>query len=182
MLTCRTVLLACVLALSSPSVSATVLTFDDLPGNGAMSQYGGLRWIGWHHADTQEAPYSPASGSTRLFNTSNDNAFSASEAFQFDGAHFAGYATVQFQMFLDGSLVAVSDPLTTSGTAVFLASGYGGMVDRVSVMADLPQYFVMDNVVLKGAAPATVAEPGALLLMAGGLGIMGLAHRRRPRP
>ncbi|QYF92326.1 hypothetical protein KY495_16390 [Massilia sp. PAMC28688] len=181
MTTFSSLLLACAGALCLPGAQAAILTFDDLAGSGSMREYGGLSWTGWQHADAQEAPYSPASGNTRLFNISNDNAFAAVTAFQFQGAHFAGYATVSFHMFLNGSLVAVSDSLTTNGSAAFLASGYGGMVDRVSVMADLPQYFVMDNVMINSAAPVAVAEPAGLLLMAGGLGALALLRRRPAR-
>lgn len=159
--------------------AARILHFDDLAGTGTLAQYGGLDWTGWQFADSVNAPYTAASGSTRLFNVSNDNGFGSTTPFTFHGARFAGYATVQFNLFYQHQLVGVSGALGTSDVPAFLGSGYSGLVDRVNISADLPQYFVMDDVSINGPGVSQVPEPGSLVLAGGALGVMVLLRRRR---
>lgn len=170
---------AATLACAALQSHATVLTFDELKGDAEMPVYGGLNWSGWRFQSTAQDPYGAASGQTRVYDLSNENAFGSTAGFTFEGASFAGFATVYFQMFRHGELVASSGALGTGAAAVFLSSGYAGLVDRVTVVADLPQYFVMDDVIINSGVAAQVPEPGSVPLALGAMLGMALIVRRR---
>lgn len=169
--------LAASLAAGATSASATVLNFDDLTASDEMpATYGGLDWSGWSYYDIVQFPYTPASAPTRLYDRNNDNAFSSASGFTFQGADFSGASTtsVRFDMYLHGSLVASSVTVLTSALPAFLSSGYSGLVDKVVVISNAPQYFVMDNVTINA-----VPEPETYAMMLAGLGLLGFMARRK---
>ena len=73
-------------------------------------------------------------------------------------AYFAGYASVDFNLYYQNNLVWTSATLATSGTPTFLASGYSGPVDTVGVYATANDFYVMDNATYGGARARALGE------------------------
>jgi opacity protein-like surface antigen len=170
-------------ALASPA-SATVLDFDDIGADGAVPlNYGGLDWSAgaWSVFGGDQAPYTAHSGSYRAttgFDATDAQTrigFAAPATFQ--GAWFAGLdgATVSFELYLGGKLVATSATLDPGITPSFLSSGYAGLIDAVEISSPYQASYVMDDFSFTQAVP----EPGSCALMLGGLGVVGFVLRRR---
>jgi hypothetical protein len=159
---------------------ADVLTFDDLGSAGTVPlHYGGLDWsgAGWLAFGDAQPPFTAHSGNWRLA-TDFGIADAASEIrfatpTVFNGAWFAGLggATVSFQLYAQGQLVASSATLDPNEVPAFLASGFAGQVDAVRVHSPWHASFVMDDFSFTSAVP----EPQSWLLM--GLGLAALAAR-----
>lgn len=172
------------LACLAPAASATVLTFDDLPGEGLVpGQYGGLDWSAstWFAFSAEQAPFAAHSGEHRVtlgWDSSEGGSgirFNAPALFQ--GAYFAGFdgVEVSFKLYLNGQLVGSSGTLQASGIATFLSSGYSGLVDRITVASNDHANFVMDDFTFSAAVP----EPQSAALVLAGLAVVGATARRR---
>jgi hypothetical protein len=172
--------LAAALAFGAGAANATVVTFDSLTGDGVVPNgYGGIQWGGnWSYFDGAESPYTPESAPERIYPNDivADAIFSFSSPTVFDGAYFSGdpEVSVQFDLYLDGNLVATSGSLAPTATPAYLASGYNGLVDKVQVVDSVgsADYWVMDNVTY-----GVVPEPAAWALMLMGVGGIGAALR-----
>ena len=177
------------LALCAPFASAAVLSFDDIVGADGYAavptNYGGLDWsaAGWSAFSGAQAPYTPHSGDGRITTAwGSDDASSVIRFLAptvFDGAWFAGFgdASVSFQMFLGGQLVASSTALGLSETPAFLSSGWNGAIDAVVVSSAYQAFYVMDDFSFQDATD--VPEPGTLAMVLAGLGLMVRTARRR---
>ena len=171
----------------APAASATVLTFDDLGPDGTLTaNYGGLDWSSsdWSVMGVAQDPYTPHSGDFRVISGFEDaddlTAIHFNAPTTFQGAWFAGLegATVTFQMFSQGQLVATSATLDPTATSTFLSSGYDGLIDEVVVMSPGQGSYAMDDFTFAQAVP----EPETYALMLAGLGAVGaVARRRKPR-
>ena len=169
---------------ATPFASATVLTFDDITADDFVSaHYGGLDWSAgdWFAFSGEQAPFTPSSGSVRIFSGAGDadaaTAIGLGVDKTFQGAWFAGYedVSVTFKLYDHGVLVATSSTLATSATPTWLGSGYAGLVDEVVVSSADQGAFVMDDFTFAQAVP----EPAATVLMAAGLLAVAVAARRR---
>lgn len=183
----RKSLLALAVALAVGPAAATTLSFDDIGVDDLVpTNYGGLDWStgGWTVFSLDQEPYTAHSGSARVVTGwGADDAASEirfTSPVVFDGAWFAGYAeaTVTFELYADGQLVATSSTLAPSDTPTWLASGYGGWIDAVRVSSTNHAYFAMDDLSFTAAVP----EPQAAALMLMGLaGLSLVVVRRRSR-
>lgn len=158
---------ACVLA--TGTAGATVVNFDRLTGNGPLpAVYRGIAWdSGWYYLASAFPPFEAHSSPTRIYSNADVKGFTFLDDDQvFDGAWFAGYYYASFNLYNDGLLVHTSPTLELFGTgpARFLASGYAGLVDAVSVVG-IGGAYVMDDVTYHGEVP----EPGAPSLMLAGM-------------
>ncbi len=174
---------------SAAMAPAAVLTFDDIVGSDDYSAipsgYGGVDWSAstWSVLTSPQAPYTARSGEGRITlawgSTDTDSVIRFLQPTVFEGAWFAGYseATVRFDLYSAGQLVASSATLALSETPVFLSAAWSGAVDRVVVSSPLQAFYVMDD--LTFAPVSQVPEPTTLaLLLAGGALIAGAARRR----
>lgn len=178
-------LLATALAVAfATSASATVLSFDDLGGDASVpASYGGLDWSAgdWFAFGEAQDPYAAHSGDYRVTSSFGDpdsaTAIGLGTGKTFQGAWFAGLegATVTFQLYEHGALVATSSTLDPSSTPTFLSSGYAGLVDEVIVSSPFQGSWVMDDFTFSAAVPES--SPATLLLA--GVLAMSLAARRR---
>jgi len=156
--------------------AATVdVNFDNLMGDNlpVPDGYGDITWYGaWTHYGFDQPPYNAHTPPQRVYTGLADSKFTFDNApVAFDGAWFAGpiTTTVEFQGYLNNALVFTSAVLTTSDVPTFLSSGYNGAVDRVDVVSNAPDFYIMDDVTYETGIP----EPGSLILM--GTGLAGLA-------
>jgi len=192
-------LAALLLAVAASRAQATtiVITFEDFPDAFAQTafpaSYAGLTWTNWQHY-APLAPYQP-NGQNAIFagpaGGANVNSFAFTDTV-FTGAWFslspfaAFQGTVQFQLFLDNTLVHTSTTLSSivnDPSLRFLPSGYSGLVDEVRVVTsagliptDGNAAWIMDDVTFEA-----VPEPGSLLLLGSGLASAAAWHRRRGR-
>lgn len=185
----RGLLASAALALCAPFASAKVLTFDDIVGADGYAavpaQYGGLDWsaAAWSVFTGAQAPYTAHSGEGRIATGwGSDDAASVIRFLAptvFDGAWFSGFgeATVSFQMYLGGQLVASSAALGLSDTPAFLASGWSGAIDAIVVSSNLQAFYVMDDFSFQDGN--AVPEPASLALVLTGLGLALRSARRR---
>lgn len=170
------------------SSSATVLDFEDLTGSGSMPDpyHGIIDWEDnvWFHYDWVQNPYYPSSGVQRTYESSND--YTPSWKFLTDvvynGSFFSGYAdaTVQMDLYLNGSMVHSTGVFAPSSTPTFFGTGYSGLVDAVTINTPRADFWVMDDLTYDCGNPQ-VPEPTTMLLLgslASGLfGFAGLKKR-----
>ena len=192
----RNIVLVASITVSTFTVQATVLTFEDIDPSPASfdmmpSPYSGFAFSGWLYGP--DTLYTPASGTIDLFTDYADpadpfayvitvnNAISRATSFYFDGAWFSGYSGVTFDLYNSGSLVHTSGTIPDAAgpdpyLPTFLGSGYAGLIDTVKV-SGVQGYYSLDDFTYRNAAATNdVPEPGILLLVA--LGVFGIARRK----
>ncbi len=184
------------MALTSLSAQAEVLSFDDRPlgRNWFTADYMGFRFGNnnpntnvWFSTSTVNQYYVPHSGSIYLSTDAasyNGGLFedampiTSATPFTFQGAYFTGGDQVYYKLFSGGSLVFTSAPVTVveGPVTTWVGSGYDQLIDTVVVVG--PQgYFGMDNFTYN-ATP--VPEAGTLgLFTAGLLGVAAIVRRRK---
>ncbi|MCU0840813.1 MAG: PEP-CTERM sorting domain-containing protein [Thiobacillaceae bacterium] len=174
-----------------PGIQPGTLTFDDLDASSGVEtlpeNYAGLDWdystdwaMGWQVWATMQNDYPAASAPNVVFAWSNSIGVSLPMPAVFKGAYFGGSAQVGYELSLAGTAVHTTsyvDIGSNGDPAVWVASGYTGLVDRVQVLTNgNGQDWVMDNF-----TTAPVPEPETYLMMLSGLGMLAWAARRRKR-
>jgi hypothetical protein len=123
---------------------------DSVPfGSPFSTVYQGVTWSNWLTYAPYSPPYQPA-GVNAIYTAVDSAGFTFSERV-FLGAWFTRHpqypGAIYFELYLHGSLVAVSGPLADTPPALtFLPSGYAGLVDEVRVRSANPGSWLMDNV------------------------------------
>lgn len=135
------------------SASADIINFDDLIGQAPVPPgYGTVQdWTGWTYYDWAQHPYNPHSPPCRVYTSSGTFKFGRDVVF--DGAWFAGHGTsrgfqpIYFTLYRGGQLVHTSSQidLQSDGVPTWLASGYTGLIDTVTVNGS-HGFYIMDDV------------------------------------
>lgn len=183
-------------AMLLPTASqAEVLTFEDLPG---FLRYFTLDYRGfkfgnnnansnaWFY-DTNNSPYYLAHSGRKFALTDRflypdppqslvaTMPITNPVDFKFDGAWFSGAEWISYKLYNNGQLVHTSAPSAELGPApIYVASGYGGLVDSVVILGT-NGYYVMDDFTYNTPVP----ESSTWAMMAAGLLAMGALWRRR---
>ncbi|HVM74913.1 MAG TPA: PEP-CTERM sorting domain-containing protein [Candidatus Saccharimonadales bacterium] len=179
-----TLLLFATLIIVGPTLaSATVCTFEAFTGSGQVPDgYCGANWNNnWTYYDGAQSPYTAHSGVERIYPT--DDACCGTINFlspvTFNGAWFAGYSglsgDIVYDMYFGGNLVATAtlDSTVLSDVPLFFASGYGGLVDELTITSGTDRW-ILDDLTYNGTTP----EPGTLALTGTAL-LAGIGAIRR---
>ena len=124
------------LALASGAAAQTVvLDFENLSGFMPMpAGYGGVSdWGSWAHSDLADPNYPAASGVVKILSVGLQQPIVFGQDVVFEGANVVTALPFAWKLYYQGQLVHTSAVLqpNTGGPAVFLASGYTGLVDSM---------------------------------------------------
>ena len=122
----------------------------------------------WNAYQELQDPYTAHSAPFRVYDFNAEGFFSFLTPQVFNGAWFAGVSdtSVSFNLYDSvGNLLGTSATIFMSNVPTFLDSGYAGLVSKVGVASNRPDFFVMDDITYGGNA--TVPEPGSLFLVGG---------------
>ena len=162
----------------------TVLNFDDLGGGQIPVNYGGLIWNeSWWTNSGIQPPYTASSPPVTATSYDNMNGVSWTGLSYidfpaptvFNGAYFAGYFTVRYDLYSNGTLVLSTPDVAIGETPIFIPSQFSGAIDRVQIQGG-QGYFVMDDFSF-----GVIPEPSTYMLLGLGVAIVGLWQRKRLR-
>jgi len=142
--------LVAALALAAPALAQTfVLDFEDRPIGLAPipAGYGGIAdWGSWASSGAVDPNYPPASGVVRVFSVGLQRSILFGQDVVFDGANVVSALPFSWELSYQGQVVATSAVLApnTGGPAVWLASGYAGLVDSLRYVSAVNVHGVDD--------------------------------------
>ena len=169
----------------SPPSFATVINFDDLPGNGNLitNVYNGFNWnnLSSNMYDRYNATYNnsliPASANNFISNADGNFAGitkASANNFIFNGAYLTGWAqndatagftakSLTMDGYLSGNLVATYVAnLTVDSSMIYYATGWSSPMDKVVFTPNAGlKFFLMDNLNYSDLIPLTVKIIGA---------------------
>jgi hypothetical protein len=138
------------LALAATATAQTVvLDFEDRP-SGLMplpAGYGGIAdWGSWASTDAVDPNYPAASGVVKIFSVGLQRSIVFGQDLVFEGANVVSALPFSWEMTYQGQVVATSAVLmpNTGGPAVWLASGYAGLVDTLRYVSAVNVHGVDD--------------------------------------
>ncbi|MFT7076731.1 MAG: hypothetical protein ACJA0P_002749 [Planctomycetota bacterium] len=141
-------LTAAIVLAATATAQQTVLDFEDLVGFAPMPvPYGGVAdWGSWAHSDTVDPNYPPASGVVRVFSVGGQRPIVFGRDVIFEGANVVSALPFSWKLFYQGQEVHTSTILSpnTGGPAVWLPSGYTGLVDSMEYISAVNVHSVDD--------------------------------------
>ncbi|MEZ6014776.1 MAG: hypothetical protein R3F49_06670 [Planctomycetota bacterium] len=148
-LTLAMTLLASLTLTRSVHAQTVVLDFEDRPSGltPVPAGYGGVAsWGSWASYRGPNPNYPPASGTHNVYSVGGQQSIVFGQDVVFEGANVVSALPFSWQMFYQGQVVATSAVLTpnTGGPAVWLASGYTGLVDSLRYVSSVNVHGVDD--------------------------------------
>lgn len=175
------------LGFALPAQAATVLTFDDLVGAGAVpTNYAGLTWTGWAYYDDSQPPYNASSPDTRIYNDprTNANRIEFNQEVTFLGLWIAGYSTGQYVIgYNQGNPIFTSTPQLNdfSEFGNFVSVNWAG-VDAISIFANqvdgIEDHYIIDDVRFDDNRVGVPEGGTTIVLLGGAFCMLGAASRR----
>ncbi|MEZ6015053.1 MAG: hypothetical protein R3F49_08070 [Planctomycetota bacterium] len=138
------------LALATSSAAQTVvLDFEGLPSGLAPmpAGYGGVAdWGSWASSGLVDPNYPAASGTVKILSVGLQRSIVFGQDVVFDGANVVSALPFSWEMSYQGQVVATSAVLSpnTGGPAVWLGSGYTGLVDSLRYISAVNVHGVDD--------------------------------------
>ena len=158
-------------------VSATVVTFDDTTYLSA--DYAGLtwdpQWVLWDSAASELYP--PYSSPNVIYSHNFGGWIGFEKPVLFKGAWFSGpasYTSCHFEGYKDGVKIGDSPTLSMNPTPTFLNAGFTSPVDKVSVVCDNNNHFVVDDITYEEAGVNAPEFPVTALPVAMIIGMLGV--------
>ena len=180
------------LASLASSAGATVIGFDDIKyvnGDPAAlaNGYQGFDWNNiWSARANYDSAYGPvASGSNvaLMISAGSVSSFSSTAPFTFNGINIAKMyydGLTHFEGYAGDKLVYSQDVFGARGVAGFASFNWTGLT-RVDIsVRDGSERIVFDNLTVNEQA-ASVPEPASIALVLAGLGLAGVAGKRRKK-
>ncbi len=186
-------LLLPVLALAfAPPQEAAVLDFEDIVTSGSVVamplNYGGISWEpNFGVYGFLDGPYAaqtpPNRALVNLLSVGDpDISFIFLTPSVFDGAWFAGIGSasgpISYTLELGGGTIGTFGNHLPTATPTFVATGYAGLVDRVTING-IGGWYVFDDLTYQTGGD--VPEPGSGLAMSIGAATLWFVRRRRQR-
>ncbi|WP_329774725.1 PEP-CTERM sorting domain-containing protein [Agarivorans aestuarii] len=186
----------CFLALFTSHVSATVLSFEDVPGGSTQNNYGNMptykgfnfsSTLDWLDLEGSSWNYGAKNGEFGILNNNGGVGIITEQNgadFTFDGLWAKVWATGKesggtdsafgiLQGYRDGVLEWSVDT-SLNGSYEFYGA-QAGLIDELRL--GFGGIFLVDDIVLNEDVPATVSEPATLAIF--GLGLLGLGFARK---
>ena len=118
-----------------------VLDFEDLTGFAPMpAGYGGIaNWGSWAHSDFVDPNYPAYSGAVKILSVGLQQSIVFGQPYVFDGARVVSALPFSFELYYQGALVHTTAVIAPNpgGPAVWLPSGYSGLVDSMRYVSSV---------------------------------------------
>ncbi len=172
-------LFAALAPLAAAAPQTTILDFEDLSGFAPMTPgYGTVSdWGSWAHSDLVDANYPAASGMVKILSVGVQRPIVFGQDVVFEGANVVSGLPFSWKLYYQGVLVHTSAVLqpNTGGPAVWLASGYTGLVDSIEYDSPVNVHGVDDfQFVVGNVGPIGTPYCTGVANTTGNVGTMGI--------